>query len=110
MSPADKRKQRVTRRGVVVKESGDKTLAVHVERMVIHPLYKKRMRRRTKLLVHDEKKKAKLGDEVEIMECRPISKHKNWRLVKVLGHGREPVVGEEELAGNDPGSEPTKRS
>jgi small subunit ribosomal protein S17 len=61
-----------------------KTLRVQVEFLVRHSKYGKYMRDRSILHVHDEKQEAHLGDRVEVMECRPVSKLKNWRLVKVL--------------------------
>lgn len=61
-----------------------KTVKVEVEFMTKHPRYNKYQRKRTRLQVHDENGEAKVGDKVQIAECRPISKSKNWRLVKVL--------------------------
>lgn len=68
----------------VVRDRMDKTIVVIRERLMKHPRYKKYIRRRTKLKVHDEKNEAKIGDKVLIIECRPISKDKHWRLLKVL--------------------------
>ena len=107
------RTQRVVKRGVVVGLSGDKTVAVQLERVAAHPLYKKLMRRRTRLLVHDEEGRAKAGDEVEIMESRPLSKRKHWRLVKVVGKASGKVTTGREKEGitaDDPGAEPAERS
>lgn len=70
--------------GRVVSSKGDKTIAVMVERRVMHPLYKKFIRRSTKLLAHDENNECNAGDQVLIEECRPISKRKSWRLVKIV--------------------------
>lgn len=70
--------------GRVVSNKGDKTIAVMVERRVMHPLYKKFIRRSTKLLAHDENNECNTGDQVLIEECRPISKRKSWRLVKIV--------------------------
>ena len=98
------RSKRIVRKGVVVAVSGSKTIAVQVERVVAHPLYKKLSRGHTKLLVHDQEEKAKNGDQGEIIESRPYSKRKHWCLLKVLGHGRtEPLhdVGEEGTSGDD---------
>ena len=69
---------------IVAKHGCDKTIRVRIDRQVQHPKYGKYLKRRSFLQVHDEKNEAKTGDTVEIMECRPISKTKNWRLVKVL--------------------------
>ena len=62
----------------------DKTVSVLVERQVKHPLYKKYIRLSTKLLAHDENNECGQGDTVLIEECRPLSKHKSWRLLKVV--------------------------
>ena len=70
--------------GFVITAKQDKTVRVEVEYMVKHNRYNKYLRKRTRLQVHDEKKEAGVGDKVEIAECRPISKSKNWRIVKVL--------------------------
>lgn len=78
------RKERKTRSGVVVSRSGDKSIKVVINYLVKHPKYGKYIKRRTKLGVHDEHNQAVAGDKVEITECRPMSKTKSWRLVKVL--------------------------
>ena len=70
--------------GVVVSNSGDKSIKVAVDFKVKHPEYGKYVRRRTKFGVHDEHNQAGVGDLVEVAECRPHSKTKSWRLVKVL--------------------------
>ena len=70
--------------GEVVSNRMEKTISVMVERQVEHPLYKKYIRRSTKLLAHDENNECNEGDKVEIEECRPLSKRKAWRLQKVL--------------------------
>jgi small subunit ribosomal protein S17 len=76
--------RRKTRVGNVVRTSMQKSIVVSIERRVPHPIYKKYFRRTTKLMVHDEKKEAGVGDKVKIMETRPLSKHKRWRLVEIL--------------------------
>jgi small subunit ribosomal protein S17 len=68
----------------VVSKSGDKSITVAIDYKVKHPKYGKYMRRRTKLAVHDEHNQSKVGDVVEIAQCRPISKRKSWRLLKIL--------------------------
>ena len=73
-----------TKQAKVVSRSGDKSIRVMLEYKVKHPLYGKYISRRTKLGVHDPANVAKVGDLVEITECRPMSKTKSWRLVKVL--------------------------
>ena len=70
--------------GVVSSASGDKTIRVVVDMLVKHPRYGKYIRRRTKLAAHDERNQAALGDVVEIAPCRPISKAKSWRLLRVV--------------------------
>lgn len=77
-------KERKTKVGNVVKQSGNKTIAVMVERLVKHAEFKKYITRRKKFHVHDEKGLAGVGDKVEIVECRPISKLKSWRLQSVI--------------------------
>lgn len=80
-------KEQKTERAVVVSKSGDKSITVQINYTVKHQMYGKYIKRRTKLGVHDEKNVAGIGDLVEIAECRPISKRKSWRLVKVLEKG-----------------------
>ena len=82
--PTTERKLRPTRVGVVSSDVRDKTVTVLVEFSTKHSKYGKYMRRRTKYQVHDEKNEAAVGDRVEITECRPLSKTKNWRLVRIL--------------------------
>ena len=78
------RNLRKTRVGVVVSDKMDKTIVVAVKDSVQHPLYKKILKRTKKIKVHDENNEAGIGDRVEIMETRKISKQVNWRLVKIL--------------------------
>ncbi|MCP4593797.1 MAG: 30S ribosomal protein S17 [bacterium] len=80
-----KRVPRTTRIGLVTSDRGDKTLRVAYAYTIKHPKYGKFLRRRATLHVHDEGDKAKKGDRVEVMMCRPVSKTKCWRLVRVLG-------------------------
>lgn len=77
--------------GLVVSDVRDKTITVQVEYQARHPRYGKQIRRRVKLHAHDPKNEAKVGDRVMIMECRPISKTKSWRLEKVLTSSGGPV-------------------
>lgn len=70
--------------GTVVSNKMDKTVSVLVERQVKHPLYKKYIRLSTKLMAHDENNECDQGDTVLIEECRPLSRHKSWRLLKVV--------------------------
>jgi small subunit ribosomal protein S17 len=78
------RSQRPTRTGVVTSDVRNKTISVTVSYSVQHPKYGKHSERRTKYQAHDEQNEAKKGDIVEIAECRPISKTKSWRLVRIL--------------------------
>lgn len=78
------RAKRKTRIGKVVSDKMDKTIVVSIETLVRHPLYKKTIKRTTKFKAHDENNECKIGDRVLIMETRPISKEKRWRLVEVL--------------------------
>ena len=78
------RNLRKTRVGKVVSDKMDKTIVVAIEDNVRHPLYKKIIKRTFKLKAHDEKNECGIGDKVEVMETRPLSKDKRWRLVKVL--------------------------
>lgn len=75
--------------GRVTSNKMDKTITVEVERQVAHPLYGKFIRRRTRLHAHDESNSCNEGDLVLIQECRPLSKTKSWRLVKVLEKAAE---------------------
>jgi small subunit ribosomal protein S17 len=74
--------------GIVIRHKEDKTAVVTVEKMKVHPLYHKRIRRMKKVHVHDEKNQTKVGDTVLIHESRPISKLKRWRVVKILAHSK----------------------
>ncbi len=78
------RTKRKVRVGRVVGDQMDKTIVVLVERRLRHPLYGKEMRQRRKLHAHDEQNEAKTGDLVKLMETRPLSRKKRWRLVEVL--------------------------
>ena len=78
------RGRRKLRQGVVVGDKMDKTIVVEIKQLVRHPLYGKIMRRSTKFKVHDESNESGVGDTVEIMECRPLSKQKRWRLTRVV--------------------------
>ena len=78
------RNLRKTRVGIVVSDKMDKTIVVAVKDSVQHPLYKKILKRTKKFKAHDENNEAGIGDRVEIMETRKISKDVNWRLVKIL--------------------------
>ena len=86
------RNKRKVRRGVVVSDRMDKTITVKVERLMLHPLYKKYIKRSKKFYAHDEMNDARIGDVVEIIETRPLSKNKCWRLVNVISRSVESEV------------------
>ena len=75
---------RKTRIGKVVSDKMDKTIVVAIEDSVQHPLYKKTMKRTYKLKAHDENNECGIGDTVKVMETRPLSKDKRWRLVRII--------------------------
>ncbi|HZD80002.1 MAG TPA: 30S ribosomal protein S17 [Actinomycetota bacterium] len=78
------RGRRKVRTGVVVSDKMDKTVLVKVDRTIRHPLYKKIVRRSSKLAAHDETNDARMGDTVRVMETRPVSKTKRWRVVEIV--------------------------
>ena len=81
---SDDRKQRKVRTGMVISDKMDKTVVVEVSRTVIHPVYKKFVRRRKRFMAHDEENRCRIGDEVMIVETKPLSRHKNWRVRKII--------------------------
>ncbi len=83
-SSVEKRSLRKVRVGKVVSNKMQKSIVVSIERRVPHPIYKKYFRKTTKLMAHDEKNEARIGDIVKIMETRPLSKSKRWRLVEIV--------------------------
>ncbi len=80
----EERNLRKTRTGKVVSDKMDKTIVVAVEDHVKHPLYKKIVKRTYKLKAHDENNECKIGDTVKVMETRPLSRDKRWRLVEIM--------------------------
>jgi small subunit ribosomal protein S17 len=78
-------KRKTTKIGKVVARKMKKTVTVQVERQIRHPLYKKTIRRKQSFLVHDETEQCTLGDVVRIIETRPISKTKRWRVLEIIG-------------------------
>lgn len=81
---AEERNLRMARTGKVVSDKMDKTIVVEIQRFVQHPLYKKGVNHTTKFKAHDENNDAHIGDTVKIVQTRPISKDKRWRLVEVI--------------------------
>ena len=94
----DSRGLRKERSGFVVSDRMEKTVVVSVERAVMHPKYKKILRRRTKVKAHDERGECHVGDRVLIVECRPLSRDKRWRVSKVLDRAQT-LAGETQNAG-----------
>lgn len=84
MAEEIKRNERKTRVGKVVSDKMDKTIVVAIEEVVQHKLYKKSVKRTVKFKAHDENNEAHVGDRVSIMETRPLSREKRWRLVQIV--------------------------
>jgi small subunit ribosomal protein S17 len=84
----DTRSLRKERSGTVVSNRMEKTIVVSVERTVMHPKYKKYLKRRTRVKAHDETNQCHLGDRVRIVECRPLSRDKRWRVSEVVQRAR----------------------
>ena len=84
MSQAVQRNYRKIRIGMVVSDGMDKSIVVRVDRKMKHPLYNKTVLRSSKLYAHDDKNEARVGDRVRLMETRPLSKSKRWRLVEIV--------------------------
>ncbi len=80
----EKRNLRKERTGIVVSDKMDKSIVVRIERQFRHPVYGKFVRKTKKFIAHDEKNECNIGDTVRIMETRPLSKNKNWRLVEII--------------------------
>jgi len=70
--------------GIVKSDKMEKTIVVSIETLALHPLYKKYVKRSKKVKAHDEKNEAKIGDRVRVIECKPISKEKCWKLVEII--------------------------
>lgn len=83
-TPTPARSQRKVRIGKVLSNKMQKSIVIALERKVPHPLYKKYYRLTSTLMVHDEKREAGIGDVVKVMETRPLSKNKRWRLVEII--------------------------
>ena len=83
-SPKSDRGSRKERVGLVVSDKPEKTVTVSVETLVQHPKYKKRVRRSKRFMVHDEQNEARVGDTVRIVETRPLSARKRWRLANIV--------------------------
>jgi small subunit ribosomal protein S17 len=93
---SETRSNRKTLIGFVATRSGDKSVKVNFQYTVLHPVYGKEVKRRTVLHAHDEKNECKVGDKVEIMETRPLSKLKRWRVIRVVEAAKiavQPIEG-----------------
>ncbi|MCP4686322.1 MAG: 30S ribosomal protein S17 [bacterium] len=84
MTQAAERNRRKVRTGTVVSSTMDKSIIVRVDRQMLHPLYKKTVKASSKLYAHDEKNEANVGDLVRLMETKPLSKTKRWRLLEIV--------------------------
>lgn len=84
MSEATGTRQRASRTGIVTSNAPDKTVVVTVDNLVMHPLYRKFVRRRSRFMAHDEDNTCNVGDRVLIEECRPLSRRKRWRVRRVV--------------------------
>ncbi|MEW6337509.1 MAG: 30S ribosomal protein S17 [Acidobacteriota bacterium] len=76
--------RKTTKVGTVVSDAMDKSVVVKVDNVVMHKLYHRFVQRSRKFMAHDEQNSCKTGDKVQIMECRPLSRHKRWRVVRVI--------------------------
>lgn len=94
-APAGKARRQNVKVGVVTSDKMEKTRTVAVQRSVRHPFYKKIIRRTSTFHVHDEKNVSREGDTVKIVETRPLSKLKRWRLIEVIGKGKVTARGQE---------------
>jgi len=84
MTEAAERNRRKVRVGTVVSNAMNKSIVVRIDRQILHPLYKKTVKSSSKLYAHDEKNEANVGDLVRLMETRPLSKTKRWRLLEIV--------------------------
>ncbi len=89
----ENRGRRKVRRGIVVSDKMQKTVTVKVERLMLHPMYKKFIKRSKTFFVHDEENTARVGDFVQIVETRPLSKNKRWRLESIITKALEGADG-----------------
>jgi small subunit ribosomal protein S17 len=84
VTQANERGRRKVRTGVVVSDAMDKTVLVKIDRQIRHPLYQKIVRRSSRFAAHDEANEARVGDTVRVVETRPLSKTKRWRVVEIV--------------------------
>jgi small subunit ribosomal protein S17 len=88
---AEKAQRKTGKVGIVTSSSMNKTIVVSVDRLVQHSFYKKTLRRTSKFMAHDEKNECRVGDKVRIIECRPLSKNKCWRLKEIISRAAATV-------------------
>jgi small subunit ribosomal protein S17 len=90
-----RRSQRKTKKGIVVSDKMNKSIVVSVERKIQHPLYRKLIKKTSKVLAHDEENRCRVGDVVTIVETRPLSRHKRWRVEEITSSaGEEEIIPE----------------
>src|SRR6266850_8038233 len=89
---------RKERTGLIVSDRMQKTVVVSIERTVMHPRYKKILRRRSKVKAHDESNQCHVGDRVLIVECRPLSRDKRWRVSRILARAKTTEADESKAA------------
>lgn len=87
-SPQQSVARRKTRQGVVVSDARDKTITIRIDVSRAHPVYGKTVRRSSKLHAHDENNEARVGDTVRVVECRPLSLQKRWRMVEIIDRAK----------------------
>jgi small subunit ribosomal protein S17 len=95
----DNRSLRKERTGTVVSDRMEKTIVVSLERTVMHPKYRKYLKRRSRVKAHDETNQCHIGDRVRIVECRPLSRDKRWRVSEILQRTRT-TEGEQSVGGD----------
>jgi small subunit ribosomal protein S17 len=93
---AKRQRRKISKVGTVIARNSSKTIKVLVERLEQHPVYKKTIRRKRVFLVHDEHEKCKIGDVVRIVETRPLSKLKRWRVVEIVSLASREIETENE--------------
>ena len=106
-APSPARSRRKTEIGIVTSDKMNKTRRVEIETLVPHPKYGKLLRRRTVCHAHDETNQSHLGDIVEIMETRPLSKLKRWRIVRIVRQGAQQALAGEGEAAKPQATKPT---
>ena len=91
MAESDQKSRKLTRVGVVVSDKANKTRSILVDRSILHPIFKKIVRKSSVIMAHDENNVSKEGDKVKIIESRPVSKRKRWRVLNVISSAETAV-------------------